>query len=70
MEDSGGTGGAASEIFGMLWSVWKEMFGVVFSILPKVIFFTLWILSGIIIMPCVLVANHIFPAWSEWGGGF
>lgn len=51
-----------------LWEVWTEMFGVLMGALPRLLSLVLWILSGIIILPCVYVAGNLYPAWTDWGG--
>lgn len=65
MEES--SGNMATELLGALWAVWKEMFGVLMEILPKVISFALWVLCGFIILPCMFVAGELSPKWIEWG---
>ena len=55
------------ELFTALWDVWKEMFGYLVEILPKVISFTLWVLCGLIILPCMFIAGELSPKWIEWG---
>ena len=53
-----------------LFSVWAEMIGAFFSVLPKLIKFVLWVASALIILPCVFVAGSIYPAWAKWGEDF
>ncbi|MEK7646589.1 MAG: hypothetical protein AAB381_02745 [Patescibacteria group bacterium] len=36
----------------------------------KIFNFTLWLLLAVIILPCVFVANHWYPKWSEWSEEF
>lgn len=36
----------------------------------KAISIILWVAVGAIILPCVFVAGHIFPKWTEWGEKF
>jgi hypothetical protein len=36
----------------------------------KAIHFVLWVLLGIVVLPCVFIAGNIFPKWSEWGEEF
>ena len=52
------------------FDVWKEIFSGLFSVLPKAIYFCLWLLSAVIILPCVFIAGTIYPKWVEWGEGF
>ena len=47
-----------------------DMFAAMIGVLPKVIHFVLWVLSAIIILPCVFVAGNIYPAWIKWGEEF
>ncbi len=47
-----------------------DMFAAVIGVLPKVIHFVLWVISAIIILPCVFVAGNIYPAWVKWGEEF
>jgi len=58
-------------------SIFKEFFGAIgdmlvafFRVLPTVIKFVLWVLSAIIILPCVFVAGTIYPNWVKWGEDF
>lgn len=53
-----------------LWDVWAEMFSAFMDVLPKAISFVLWLLSAVVILPCVFVAGTIYPAWEKWGEGF
>lgn len=56
-----------SELFKDLFNVWKEMFNLVLELLPKFTVLLLWIISGIIILPCVFIAGTFYPKWTEWG---
>ncbi len=47
-----------------------DMFAAVIGVLPKVIHFVLWVISAIIILPCVFVAGNIYPAWVKWDEEF
>ncbi len=40
------------------------------GIIIKVIKFILWLLAGIVILPCVYVSGVIFPKWEKWGEKF
>jgi hypothetical protein len=60
-------GEAITNIFSTLFEVWKEMFSAFWDMIPKMLNFVLWILAGIIILPCVYVAGTLFPMWTEWG---
>ena len=40
------------------------------SAIFKGISFIIWLVLGILILPCVFVAGHIYPMWAEWGEGF
>ena len=51
----------------MIWAVWTEMFKAVLDVLPTALSLIFWVLAGIIILPCVLVANYWYPKWVEWG---
>lgn len=50
-----------------LWDVWGEMYEAFMDLFPKVLVFTLWIICGIIILPCVYVSGVLYPLWTEWG---
>lgn len=63
-------GEAVAELVSGFFNVWKDIFSTIFGIVPKIISFILWILVGIIVLPCVFVAGIIFPKWTEWGEGF
>jgi hypothetical protein len=58
------------EAFMAFFSLIGEMIGAFFAVLPKVIHFILWVLTAIIILPCVFVAGEIYPKWVEWGSDF
>ena len=58
---------AVSSLFGTLWEVWKEMATVFWEVGLKLFHLSLWIISGIIILPCVYVAGSLYPMWQEWG---
>lgn len=70
MAESEGGEGLIGTIFGAIFGLIGEMLGAFFSVLPKAIMFVLWILSAIIILPCVYVAGEIYPTWVEWGEDF
>ena len=53
-----------------LFNVWKEMLLAFWSVIPKAISVFLWVLSAIIILPCVFIAGNIYPKWVEWGEDF
>lgn len=57
------------ELLSALWDIWMEMFNVLTDIIPKAINFILWVLSGLIILPCVFISGIFFPMWTEWGEG-
>jgi hypothetical protein len=63
-------GEAIGSLFTGIWGVWKEMFSVAVEIAPKVLHFIAWILSALIILPCVFVAGNLYPKWIEWGEDF
>ncbi|MEK9178014.1 MAG: hypothetical protein AAB777_02760 [Patescibacteria group bacterium] len=50
-----------------LFKVWSAMWGAIWAVLPRAILFCLWILSAIIILPCVFVSGVLYPKWVEWG---
>lgn len=58
------------DLFSELFSVWGEMFSGVWEVLPKIFFFFLWALSGLIILPAVFIAGNLYPLWSDWGEDF
>jgi hypothetical protein len=53
-----------------LMEIVKEIFDVLVEFVPKVLHVCLWALTGVIVLPCVFVANHFFPKWVKWGEGF
>lgn len=55
------------ELFKELFTVWKEMWAIIKEYLPKIGILILWIISGIIILPCVYVSAIFYPKWTEWG---
>jgi hypothetical protein len=70
MAEDGGGGNVLEEMFSALFTLLGEMIGAFFSVLPKIIKFILWVVSAIIILPCVFVAGNIYPKWAEWGEEF
>ncbi len=40
------------------------------EVLQKIFSFLLWVLTGLIILPCVFMASVYFPKWEKWGEGF
>jgi len=54
-------------LLGDLWGVWTEMFGHVKELAPKAFHLIVWILLGILILPCVYVSAIFYPMWTEWG---
>jgi hypothetical protein len=59
-----------SGLFGAIWEVWKEMASAFFGMIPTAMHFLLWVISGIIILPCVFIAGNLYPKWMEWGEDF
>jgi hypothetical protein len=55
---------------GALFHLFGEMLSALFSVLPKIISFLLWVIVAVIVLPCVFVAGNIYPAWVEWGEDF
>ena len=49
------------------WDLAKEMYSSFMKVLPTAILFILWLLSAIIILPCVFVAGTLYPKWVDWG---
>ena len=56
-----------TEILGGLWGVWKAMFSDLIAFLPRVFSFVMWVLLAVLVLPCVFVAYHIYPIWTDWG---
>jgi hypothetical protein len=48
----------------------KELFALFREIAPKIFHICLWAIVGVILLPCVFVANHFFPMWVKWGEEF
>jgi hypothetical protein len=57
----------ATEMLKSLLDVWKEMFSAIMKVLPKAFSFTFWVLSAIVILPCVYISNILYPLWTKWG---
>lgn len=36
----------------------------------KIVSFVLWVITFILIMPCMFVATVIYPRWEKWGEDF
>jgi hypothetical protein len=43
------------------------MFDAVWEFIPGIFSLVLWIICGIIILPCVYVSGVLYPLWTEWG---
>jgi len=56
-----------SELGKHLWEIWTEMFKILFEFLLKAVVVLLWILCGVIILPCAFIAGNLYPKWTEWG---
>ena len=59
-----------TEFTSALFGVWKEMASAIWAVIPKALHFLLWILVGIIVLPCVYIAGELYPIWQKWGEGF
>ncbi len=33
----------------------------------KILSFSLWVVVAVFILPCIFVANYIYPSWEKWG---
>jgi hypothetical protein len=53
-----------------LYAVFKEIMSTLFEFIPKVLHIILWAVLGVIVLPCVFIANHFYPMWVKWGEGF
>ena len=51
------------EMFTTLFEVWGEMFSALLKVIPKAIKAVIWVLCGLIVIPCVFVASEIYPKW-------
>lgn len=40
------------------------------GLISKSFFFGLWVFAALLILPCVFVANHLYPLWADWGDNF
>jgi hypothetical protein len=38
--------------------------------ITKIVSFSLWVISGVFILPCVFISTVYFPKWEKWGEGF
>jgi hypothetical protein len=68
MEEGGSN--ILTEALGLFFGLIKEMLEVGLAFLPKFISFFLWIISAILILPCVFIASNIYPKWTKWGEDF
>jgi hypothetical protein len=55
------------EAFSLLGGLAKEIAGALVDVVPKLLSFILWVLCGIIILPCVFISGTFFPKWTDWG---
>ena len=56
--------------FRALIDVWKEMWKGGMPMIGIALSFSLWVLSAIIILPCVYVSGVLYPLWEKWGEKF
>jgi len=61
---------AFGTIISTIYEALKEILSVFFEFLPKVLHVMFWVFTGIIILPCVFIANHFYPMWIKWGEDF
>lgn len=47
-----------------------ELITDMFSNVPKIISFILWVFAAAFILPCVFIAGVIYPLWEKWGEDF
>lgn len=62
--------GVLGEAFGPIWELLGAIKDELAEMLPKAFKFTLWVLSGIIILPCVYIAGNLYPKWVDWSEKF
>ena len=53
-----------------LYELAKEMAEALWPAIKTGFLFTLWVLSAVIILPCVFVAGTIYPMWEKWAEDF
>jgi len=56
-------------IEGIFKTLGEILLGIL-SVIPKILSFVLWVLCAIIILPCVFIANNLYPLWITWGEDF
>lgn len=54
-------------ILGGVFEAIGTVLGTILKIVPKALGFIVWILCGIIILPCVFIAGNLYPVWVKWG---
>ncbi len=47
-----------------------EIIETIWEILFKAIKFLLWVLVGVLVLPCVFVSGILYPKWEKWGEKF
>jgi len=47
-----------------------EVFETFKEVLGKVSFFVMWVVVGVLVLPCVYVATVYYPMWEKWGEDF
>ncbi len=57
-------------LFKSLIDLWTEMFGKLFPMLLVGLSFLLWVVTALIVLPCVFVAGTLYPMWEKWGEEF
>lgn len=58
--------GMASDLLG----AWKEMWKAAWPMFKTALSFCLWVITAIIILPCVFISGTIYPLWEDWGKKF
>ena len=59
-----------TEIGTVLKGILKEIWSFLAEMIPRAIKFLIWLFAGMIILPCMYVAGHLYPKWMDWGDNF
>lgn len=57
-----------SEMISGIWGAIMQIAKAMGPGIKLMVSLTLWVLSALFILPCVFVANTLYPKWEEWGG--
>ncbi len=49
------------------WAILTFIYERLKEFVPMALRFMLWVICGILVLPCIYVAGNLYPRWVEWG---